>query len=117
MPRAGATRPHHATLTESMTRHLATGGIVDIFEGESVGLAYFTVDGGVESRFGLITGERVIDLARSGGPASLTAALQMSAAELQAVLRGAEAAPDAGLPLDSVALTAPIDRQEVWAAG
>ena len=82
-----------------------------------MGLAYFTVGDGVESRFGLISGERVIDLARSGGPASLTAALQMTAAELQAVLRSAEDAPDAGLPLDSVTLMAPIDRQEVWAAG
>jgi 2-dehydro-3-deoxy-D-arabinonate dehydratase len=100
-----------------MTRQTATGGIVDIFEGESVGLAYFTVGDGVESRFGLISGERVIDLARSGGPTSLTAALQMTVAELQAVLRSTEDAPDAGLPLDSVTLMAPIDRQEVWAAG
>jgi 2-dehydro-3-deoxy-D-arabinonate dehydratase len=100
-----------------MTRHKVASGIADIFEGGSVSLAYFAVDDVVESRFGLITGERVIDLARSSGPASLTAALQMPAAELQAVLRGAENAPDAGLPLDSVTLLAPIDRQEVWAAG
>ena len=79
-----------------MTCQKATGGIVDIFEGESVGLAYFSVGDGVESRFGLISRERVIDLARSGGPASLTAALQLPAAELQAALRAAEDAPDAG---------------------
>src|SRR3954470_18166970 len=100
-----------------MTRQKATGGLADIFEGESVGLAYFTVGDGVESRFGLISGERVIDLARSGGPASLTSALQMTVAELQAVLRSTEDASDVGLPLDSVTLMAPIDRQEVWAAG
>src|SRR5215212_616262 len=100
-----------------MTRQTATGGIVDIFEGESVGLAYFTVGDGVESRFGLISGERVIDLARSGGPASLTAALQMPTDRLQAALRAAEDAPDADMPLDSVTLLAPIDHQEVWAAG
>src|SRR3954469_9124961 len=100
-----------------MTRQKATGGIADIFEGESVGLAYFMVGDGVESRFGLISGERVIDLARSGGPASLTAALQMTAAELQEALRTAEDAPDADMPLDSVTLKAPIDHQEVWAAG
>src|SRR5215210_756844 len=108
MPWTGATRPHHATLTALTTRHQATSGIADIFEGGSVSLAYFAVDDEVESRFGLITGERVIDLARSGGPASLTAAMQMPAAELQAVLKGAEDAPDAGLPLNSVTLMAPI---------
>jgi 2-dehydro-3-deoxy-D-arabinonate dehydratase len=81
-----------------------------------VGLAYFTLDGG-EPRFGLIVGERVIDLAQSGGPASLTAALQMPAAELQSALRAAGDAPNGGTPLMSVTLRAPIDRQEVWAAG
>jgi 2-dehydro-3-deoxy-D-arabinonate dehydratase len=81
-----------------------------------VGLAYFTFDGG-EPRFGLVVGERVIDLAQSGGPTSLTAALQMPAAELQTALRAAEDAPNGGTPLMSVTLKAPIDRQEVWAAG
>jgi 2-dehydro-3-deoxy-D-arabinonate dehydratase len=81
-----------------------------------VGLAYFTLDGG-EPRFGLIVGERVIDLAQSGGPASLTAALQMPAAELQSALRAVGDAPNGGTPLMSVTLRAPIDRQEVWAAG
>jgi len=81
-----------------------------------VGLAYFTLDGG-EPRFGLIVGERVIDLAQSGGPASLTAALQMPIAELQSALRAAGDAPNGGTPLMSVTLRAPIDRQEVWAAG
>jgi 2-dehydro-3-deoxy-D-arabinonate dehydratase len=81
-----------------------------------VGLAYFTLDGG-EPRFGLIVGERVIDLAQSGGPASLTAALQMPAAELQSALRAAGDAPNGGTQLMSVTLRAPIDRQEVWAAG
>ena len=81
-----------------------------------MGLAYFTLDGG-EPRFGLIVGERVIDLAQSGGPASLTAALQMPIAELQSALRAAGDAPNGGTPLMSVTLRAPIDRQEVWAAG
>jgi len=81
-----------------------------------VGLAYFTLDGG-EPRFGLIVGEQVIDLAQSGGPASLSAALQMPAAELQSALSAAVDAPMGGMPLMSVTLRAPIDRQEVWAAG
>jgi 2-dehydro-3-deoxy-D-arabinonate dehydratase len=82
-----------------------------------VGLAYFTVGGGDESRFGLIAGERVIDLARTGGPESLTAALQMPAVELLSALRAAEDAPGVDIPLMSITLKAPIDRQEVWAAG
>ena len=80
-------------------------------------LAYFTADRGGELRFGLLSGERVIDLAQSGGPASLAAALQMSAAEILAALRAAEDAPQVDMPLTSVVLKAPIDHQEVWAAG
>jgi 2-dehydro-3-deoxy-D-arabinonate dehydratase len=82
-----------------------------------VGLAYFTVDGANEPRFGLLAGERVVDLARSGGPDSLTAALQMPAAELQAALRAVVAGPHDDMPITAVTLKAPIDRQEVWAAG
>jgi 2-dehydro-3-deoxy-D-arabinonate dehydratase len=65
----------------------------------------------------LLVGERVVDLAQSGGPESLTMALQMSAAELRAALRAVEHAPYAAMPLATVTLKAPIDRQEVWAAG
>jgi 2-dehydro-3-deoxy-D-arabinonate dehydratase len=82
-----------------------------------VALAYFTVDGGQKPRFGLLAGERVVDLAESGGPESLTTALQMSAAELRAALRAVEHAPQASIPVAAVTLKAPIDRQEVWAAG
>jgi 2-dehydro-3-deoxy-D-arabinonate dehydratase len=82
-----------------------------------VGLACYSVDNGEEPRFGLIVGERVIDLARSGGPESLTAALQMPVAELRTALRTAEDAAHVDVPLSSVTLRAPIDRQEVWAAG
>jgi 2-dehydro-3-deoxy-D-arabinonate dehydratase len=88
-----------------------------VLEEDSVGLAYFTVDGANEPRFGLLAGERVVDLARSGGPDSLTAALQMPAAELQAALRAVVAGPHDDMPMTAVTLKAPIDRQEVWAAG
>jgi 2-dehydro-3-deoxy-D-arabinonate dehydratase len=91
--------------------------MVAVLEGESVKLAYFTADRGGELRFGLLSGERVIDLAQSGGPASLAATLQMSAAEILAALRAAEDAPQVDMPLTSVVLKAPIDHQEVWAAG
>jgi 2-dehydro-3-deoxy-D-arabinonate dehydratase len=82
-----------------------------------VGLAYFTVDGGDELRFGLLAEERLIDLTRIGGPESLTAALQMPASDLRAALRAAEDVQGADMPLAAVSLRAPIDRQEVWAAG
>jgi 2-dehydro-3-deoxy-D-arabinonate dehydratase len=82
-----------------------------------VGLAYFSVDDRDEPRFGLLAGERVIDLARSGGPESLTAALQMPVTELWPKLRAAKDAPGVDQPLASVTLKAPIDHQEVWAAG
>jgi 2-dehydro-3-deoxy-D-arabinonate dehydratase len=82
-----------------------------------VALAYFTVDGGTEPRFGLLAGERTVDLARSGGPESLSAALQMPAAELRAALKAVEGDPHVGIALTDVTLKAPIDRQEVWAAG
>ncbi len=51
----------------------------------------------------------------TGGPATLTAALQLSAADLSAALTAAESGT--GVPLSSVTLTAPIDHQEIWAAG
>ena len=80
-------------------------------------LAYFTVDGGAEPRFGLLIGERVVDLARSGGPESLSAALRMPAAELRAALKAIEQAPHVDMALTDATLKAPIDRQELWAAG
>ena len=80
-------------------------------------LGYFVVDGSTEPRFGLLTGEQVVDLARSGGPESLTAALQMPAAELRAILSAVENASHVDMSLTDVTLKAPIDRQEVWAAG
>jgi 2-dehydro-3-deoxy-D-arabinonate dehydratase len=86
-------------------------------EGDIVALGYFTVDGGTEPRFGLLTGEGVVDIAESGGPESLTAALQMPAAELRAMLRAVEDTSQVTLSLADVALRAPIDHQEVWAAG
>jgi 2-dehydro-3-deoxy-D-arabinonate dehydratase len=101
----------------SLALREATGRTGVNFEGDSVGLAYFTVDGTTEPRFGLLAGERVVDLARSGGPETLTAALQMPAAELRALLKAVVDAPHGDVPLTAATLKAPIDRQEVWAAG
>jgi 2-dehydro-3-deoxy-D-arabinonate dehydratase len=82
-----------------------------------VRFAYFTVDGVNEPRFGLLDGERVIDLARTGGPDSLAAALRMPASELRAALKTVVDTPHEDSPLTAATLKAPIDRQEVWAAG
>ncbi len=70
-----------------------------------------------EPRFGLVNGNHVIDLTRAGGPASLTEAMQMPVAELLATLRTTAGAGQTKMPLEDVTLRAPIDHQEVWAAG
>jgi 2-dehydro-3-deoxy-D-arabinonate dehydratase len=75
------------------------------------------VDGEDEPRFGLLAGDRMVDLARSGGPESLSTALQMPAAELRAALKAVDHDPHVDMALTDVTLKAPIDRQEVWAAG
>ena len=68
-------------------------------------------------RLGLIEGERVLDVAAAGGPATLADALTMPLADLRARLEAVRRTAGEGVPLDAVALAAPIDRQEVWAAG
>ncbi|HKD35901.1 MAG TPA: 2-hydroxyhepta-2,4-diene-1,7-dioate isomerase, partial [Pirellulales bacterium] len=69
-----------------------------------------------ESSVAVVRGEHVIPLvARRGVPITLTEILEdENPAKRVAVLLDAEARP---LPLESVALLPPIDRQEVWAAG
>ena len=68
-------------------------------------------------RLGLIVADGVIGLAGAGGPASLAEALAVPAADLRARLTEAQARGGFGVPLGAVTLAAPIDRQEVWAAG
>jgi 2-dehydro-3-deoxy-D-arabinonate dehydratase len=69
------------------------------------------------SRLGLIDRDRVIGVAGAGGPQSLADAMAMPAADLRARLESVTANGGDGVPLDAVTLAAPIDRQEVWAAG
>lgn len=64
---------------------------------------------------GLVVGDRMIDVASAGGPASLKALMQMRAAEARKALEGV--ASSAGVPAFDVSVVAPIDDQEVWAAG
>jgi 2-dehydro-3-deoxy-D-arabinonate dehydratase len=68
-----------------------------------------------QSRLGLIRGESVIDCAAAGGPTTLARALEMSASELRTSLDALS--QFGGTPLSEVSLQAPIDWQEVWAAG
>lgn len=68
-------------------------------------------------RLGLIAGDRVHDTAAAGGPITLSEALSGSVVELRAQLDQVANAGGEGLALASVTLQAPIDEQEVWAAG
>jgi 2-dehydro-3-deoxy-D-arabinonate dehydratase len=80
-----------------------------------VPLCRFRADAESLPKLGLVVESRVIDLAAAGGPATMSEALQVDAATLRQRLDAA-AATD-GVALESVNLAAPIDRQEVWAAG
>jgi len=68
-------------------------------------------------RFGLIAGERVIDVSAIGGPITLAEALSGSLDELRDALQPDNLDEHEGSPLSEVKLVAPIDEQEVWAAG
>jgi 2-dehydro-3-deoxy-D-arabinonate dehydratase len=71
---------------------------------------------GAAEKLGLVDGQTVRDVGAAGGPATLAAALQMSLAELEAAVARVRSVGE-GLPIDSVKLLAPIDEQEIWAAG
>ncbi|MGD9714815.1 MAG: fumarylacetoacetate hydrolase family protein, partial [Thermomicrobiales bacterium] len=68
-----------------------------------------------QGKLGLIVGDRVIDSATAGGPERLANALELSAADLRSSLDAISGAD--GVSLDSVELMAPVDWQEIWAAG
>lgn len=68
-------------------------------------------------RLGLIAGDRVLDVAAGGGPITLSEALSGSVADLRSQLDGVAETGGEGLALAEVTLLAPIDEQEVWAAG
>jgi 2-dehydro-3-deoxy-D-arabinonate dehydratase len=81
-----------------------------------VPLCVYRTGSDASPRLGLIEGERVVDVAAAGGPVSLAAALQLSAADLRAQL-DAVSGSSSSLALSDVTLDAPIDEQEIWAAG
>ncbi len=80
-------------------------------------ICLFRTDSAAPPRLGLIAGDRVVACADAGGPATMTDVLTMSAADLRTRLDAVAASGGEGIPLAAVTLAAPIDRQEVWAAG
>ncbi|MCA9864386.1 MAG: fumarylacetoacetate hydrolase family protein [Thermomicrobiales bacterium] len=79
-------------------------------------ICQFTTGTDANPRFGVITDDLVVDVAAAGGPASLREALTLDREAMMTALASA-ASSGAGVPLSSVTLAAPIDAQEVWAAG
>jgi 2-dehydro-3-deoxy-D-arabinonate dehydratase len=82
-----------------------------------VPLCRYRIDAGAAPRLGLIAGGRVLDVAAAGGPAGLAEALSLPATELRDRLAKVQADGGPGSSVDDVAFAAPVDRQEVWAAG
>lgn len=78
-------------------------------------LCLYRTSASTEPRLGLIDGDMVVDVAANGGPGSLSAALNLSVAELQSQIQGISTA--SGTPVSDVTVVAPVDQQEVWAAG
>ena len=80
-------------------------------------LCLYRAETGNEARLGLtVDGTGVVDVPAAGGPTTLAAALAMPLPELRARL-DAVRTDAAIIPLAGVRLAAPLDRQEVWAAG
>jgi 2-dehydro-3-deoxy-D-arabinonate dehydratase len=85
--------------------------------GGNVRLCQYTVNGQADTRFGLIRDQQVIDVAAAGGPSTLAEALQSPWENLLASLRTISSSSESGTSLRDLSLRAPIDEQEVWAAG
>ncbi len=79
-------------------------------------ICQYTTGADANPRFGVINGDQVVDVATAGGPSTLADALTLDRASMMTALADA-ASSGAGVPLASVTLAAPIDAQEVWAAG
>ncbi len=79
-------------------------------------LCLYRTDANAAPRLGLVAGDRVIDVATAGGPATLAEAMVLSASDLRARLDSVAASGD-GTPVADVSFAAPIDEQEVWASG
>ena len=80
-------------------------------------ICLFRTEPAATPRRGLVVGDRVVDSAGAGGPATMADVLTLPAADLRTRLEAVTANGGEGIPLSAVTLVAPIDRQEVWAAG
>ena len=80
-------------------------------------LCLYRTTAGAAPILGLIDGDRVVDVAAAGGPATLADALAMPAVDLRQRLESVRAHAGQGTFASLVTLAAPVDRQEVWAAG
>lgn len=78
-------------------------------------LCMYKLHEGGDSRLGYVAGDSVVDVGAAGGPRRLAEALEMPAASLESALANMGKFP--GVELSKVHLQAPIDLQEVWAAG
>jgi 2-dehydro-3-deoxy-D-arabinonate dehydratase len=77
---------------------------------------YLTADS-VIPRLGVLDGDTIYDFRHTNGPETLTAALQLPLAELQAAVQNALDNTRQTLNILEISLLAPIDTQEVWASG
>jgi 2-dehydro-3-deoxy-D-arabinonate dehydratase len=82
-----------------------------------VPIARYTLEHDAAPQLGYIRGGSVYPFAATGGPETVEAALQLSAAGLVDAAEAAAENPGAATALDSVTLLPPIDTQEVWASG
>ena len=80
-------------------------------------ICLFRTEPAATPRLGLVVGDRVVDSAGADGPSTMADVLTLSAADLRTRLEAVTANGGEGIPLSAVTLVAPIDRQEVWAAG
>lgn len=70
-----------------------------------------------EARIGLLTGDHVIPFAANEGPASIRELLQLTSQQLRDVVEEVRTSDHTPVPAHGAILLAPIDVQEVWAAG
>jgi len=82
-----------------------------------VPIARYTTADNPNPQIGYVDGQTVYSLADVDGVATISALLQLTAAELDAAVTAARDTPDAGMPFDTISLLPPLDEQEVWASG
>ncbi len=85
--------------------------------GANVRLCRYTFKDRDEEHLGLVQGDQVIDVGESGGPRTLADAMRQTKSSLIAALEAVSTSTAPGIAISDVSLLAPIDEQEVWAAG